>query len=225
VTAFKEVLRREREDARRKAIKAIESIPLAALVPSERDRLRRRWRGSGDLKVKLREQMRLRSRELSDAIEHASGVYFPNRTHQVRVCAKRLRYVVELASHVGRWRSDREVKILTRVQEVLGEVHDREVLIERLSDVSGDDRTEIDAVRTRLTHERDDFFKKYLSLRDALSEVADSIRESTDARSWNWSLLAAAVGIPSALVVGLVTAERRRPSEQPKFLQPVAGRK
>ena len=200
VTAFKDLLRREREDARRDAIKAIEGVPLAALVPSERERFRGGRRRSGDLSARLREQMRLRSRELGDAMGRASGVYFPNRTHQVRVCAKRLRYVVELAAHAGRWHSDREVKILTRVQDVLGDIHDREVLIERLREVSGEDRSEIEAVRTRLTHERDDLFKKYLSLRDALSRVTESIREETDTRPWNWSLLAAAVG---GLIQGL----------------------
>ena len=119
--------------------------------------------------------------QASDAVEHASGVYFSNRAHQVRIHAKRLRYLVELASATTRPRDDRELTVLKRVQSVLGDLHDRELLLKRL-DQCGAQGAEIDTLRQRLIAERDDLFKDYLSRRDELREVSDSIRRRTAER-------------------------------------------
>ena len=74
------------------------------------------------------------STKLTDAVDHASGVYFPNRAHQVCIHTKRLRYLVELASTTTRPRDDRELTALKRVQSVLGDLHDRELLLKRLDE-------------------------------------------------------------------------------------------
>ena len=226
VRSFKTVVHQEREEARRRLIKAVEAVPLSALVATEGGRLRRWWATNEDFAAKLRTSMSQQNDVLTESVERASGVYFPNRAHDVRIQSKRMRYLVELATRAGRWKSDHELKVLVGVQRVLGDVHDREVLIERLANVAADDRSEIDAVSTRLRHERDDMFERYLALRDPLTRATESIRAATGTpRSWNWPLVAATVGIPSALVVGMVTADRRRSLRPATYARPLAGRK
>jgi len=225
VTSFKKTVHQEREEARRRLIKAVEAVPLSALVATEGGRLRRWWATSKDFPAKLRTRMSQQNDVLTESVERASGVYFPNRAHDVRIQSKRMRYLLELATRAGRWKGDHELKVLMGVQRVLGDVHDREVLIQRLADVAADDRDEIDAVSARLRRERDDLFEKYLALRDPLTRATESIRAATQTRSWNWPLVAATVGIPSALVVGMVAADRRRSPRPATYAQPLAGRK
>ena len=71
--------------------------------------------------------------KLTDAVDHASGVYFPNRAHQVH-STKRLRCLVELASTTTRPRDDRELTALKRVQSVLGDLRTCELLLKRLDE-------------------------------------------------------------------------------------------
>ena len=216
MAAFRRCIQKERADARRKLIKAVERIPLHALVPTERKHVAGWWLADSNAAAALTAQMRQQSAALLDSVAHASGVYFPKRTHEVRVHAKRLRYLVEVATHAGRWSSDREARLLARVQSVLGDLHDREVLIQRLATAEPVGNDVISAVRDGLVHERDQLFEKYLALRKALEDVSATIQSVTGVRRRNWSLMAATVALPSAFVVGLIAAERRRASARPR---------
>jgi len=198
----------ERHDARRKLIKLLEGTPLHALIPAATRGVRLWWAAKGDCDKKLRQGLRTQSEQLNDAVAHATGVYFPNRVHEVRVHAKRLRYLAEVASHAG-WKTDGEIKTLSRAQTLLGDLHDREVLMQRLDRANGDDRAGLDAVVMQLATERDGLFRKYLGVRDALREAAESIHNATRSRSLNWPLMAASVAVPSALVAGFLAADRR----------------
>jgi len=198
----------ERSDARRQLIKCLEDMPLRALIPGKMG-LRRWWPAKGDSGTKLRQRLREQSKTLTDAIAHATGgVYFPNRVHDVRIHAKRLRYLAEIASNVGAWQMQSEIKTLARVQSLLGDVHDREVLMERLERASGDGKG-LGSVVAHLGTERDSLFRKYLGLRDTLNETAESIHGASNGRSLNWPLMAASVAVPSALLAGYLAADRR----------------
>ena len=113
-----------------------------------------------------------------------------------------MRYLVELASATNRPRDDRELTVLKRVQSVLGNLHDRELLLQRLEQ-SGEQGVEIDTLRQRLIAERDGLFKDYLSRRDELRQVSESIRRHTAERARSWMPVAAMIAVPSALVIGL----------------------
>ena len=200
----------ERALARRELIKTIERSPLDDFAASA-FRPSRVWRSgaSGSIETSLRQRLHKQSTKLTDAVDHASGVYFPNRAHQVRIHTKRLRYLVELASTTTRPRDDRELTALKRVQSVLGDLHDRELLLKRL-DEGGAQGTEIDTLRQRVIAERDDLFKGYLSRRDDLREVSDSIRRRTVATTRNWMPMAVLLAVPSALVIGLASRSKVR---------------
>jgi hypothetical protein len=116
-----------------------------------------------------------------------------------------------LASAASRPRDDRELTVLKRVQSVLGHVHDRELIMQRL-DQSREQGAEIETLRQRLIAERDGLFKDYLSRRDDLYEVSEAIRRRTAERARRWMPLAALVAVPSALVIGLAGGRQMRQS-------------
>jgi CHAD domain-containing protein len=86
-----------------------------------------------------RERTMRRARRLAAAIEHAAGLYLPDRLHDVRIAIKKLRYTIELdaASRHGRPRNAAALRTLTNMQDLLGRMHDLEVLIARARNIQG----------------------------------------------------------------------------------------
>ena len=72
-----------------------------------------------------------RASALSDAIASAGTVYLSERVHSVRIAVKKLRYALELTADVAGLKRMPELTQLRRVQEVLGRLHDLQVLIDR----------------------------------------------------------------------------------------------
>jgi CHAD domain-containing protein len=70
-----------------------------------------------------------RAADLRTAIEKAGTVYRAHHLHNVRVAVKKLRYTTELLVDVGRRRLVSDIAILTTNQDLLGRVHDMEVLL------------------------------------------------------------------------------------------------
>jgi CHAD domain-containing protein len=127
----------EQVEARRKMIKALERLSLARrlVLPSPAGTLgwwRARRRSSGEWRTMLRDRVGTHARSVGSAVDHAGGVYFPNRAHSVRIAAKKLRYSVELAVRTGVWRPPRLLRDLRRVLGTLGTLHDAQVLLDRL---------------------------------------------------------------------------------------------
>jgi CHAD domain-containing protein len=69
-----------------------------------------------------------RARQLGDAIAAAGAIFMVDRVHEVRIAAKRLRYALELAGELRLVPTGALVNRLRRVQEVLGDLHDLDVL-------------------------------------------------------------------------------------------------
>ena len=65
------------------------------------------------------------------AIEAAGAVYVPERLHDVRIALKKLRYAVELSAETRHQRVTAAIGALRTAQDLLGCLHDRQVLIER----------------------------------------------------------------------------------------------
>ena len=80
-----------------------------------------------------RERTTRRAQRLTAAIEHAAGMYLPDRLHYVRIAIKKLRYTLELdaGSRHGRPRNAAALRSLRHMQDLLGRMHDLEVLIAR----------------------------------------------------------------------------------------------
>jgi CHAD domain-containing protein len=69
-----------------------------------------------------------RAKRLKDAVAHAGQMYDPDRLHDVRIAVKKLRYGVELAADSGVRAAAPLVPRLKRVQDLLGRLHDMQVL-------------------------------------------------------------------------------------------------
>ena len=98
------------EDAQRQLIKTIERTraerALRKSLPAPTALVRvlhligssRRWQEA------LRHRIHTRADNMAAALQHASGVYFPNRLHRLRIAVKKLRYSVEAADTLRLWR-------------------------------------------------------------------------------------------------------------------------
>lgn len=77
---------------------------------------------------RLRERVLRRARRLERRIDEAGALYAFDRLHLVRISAKKLRYVLELVQELTRVGTTRLVGRLKDVQELLGRLHDLEIL-------------------------------------------------------------------------------------------------
>jgi CHAD domain-containing protein len=71
-----------------------------------------------------------RAERLRSALENAGSLYLPDRLHDVRVATKKLRYACEILHESGRPMTAVTAR-LKRSQDLLGRMHDLEVLILR----------------------------------------------------------------------------------------------
>jgi CHAD domain-containing protein len=78
-----------------------------------------------------RHRARLRAERVVAAIDEAAGLYLPDRLHKVRIAAKKLRYTLELEPGAGAPRGAARLRTLKTAQDLLGRMHDLEVLIAR----------------------------------------------------------------------------------------------
>ena len=72
-----------------------------------------------------------RAQRLEAAIEAAGAIYLPERLHQVRIAVKKLRYALEIVRDVSGSQAEARIRTLKRTQDLLGRMHDLEVLIAR----------------------------------------------------------------------------------------------
>jgi CHAD domain-containing protein len=90
---------------------------------------RRAWRWALDARVSRR------ALALRDAIDKAGSVYLAERLHGTRIALKKLRYGLELDVEARGLKSTKELRTLKRMQEVLGRLHDRQILIDHVRSV------------------------------------------------------------------------------------------
>ena len=75
-----------------------------------------------------------RASRVAAALRDAGHIYVPERLHVVRIATKKLRYALELAPTTNTDRAQ-ALRTLKRLQELLGRMHDLQVLIDRVRDV------------------------------------------------------------------------------------------
>ena len=78
-----------------------------------------------------------RAAALRLAIEGAAGIYLPDRLHDVRIAVKKLRYALEVARELSGSRAMASIRTLKEAQDLLGRMHDLEILIARTRAVQG----------------------------------------------------------------------------------------
>ena len=92
---------------------------------------------SAEWRVNLSKRLATRADLLKRALDQAGSVYSRPQLHRVRLSTKKLRYAFEVAAELGGGRhllpSQRRLK---KVQESLGDLHDRAVLADHVRDVA-----------------------------------------------------------------------------------------
>jgi CHAD domain-containing protein len=125
----------------------------------------------------LRRAMRLRN-----AIDNAAGIYLPDRLHELRIAVKKLRYSLEVARDLRASRAAASIRTLKRAQDLLGHIHDLEVLITRTRAVQGSPdasdlklSADLDRLVRRLENDCRRLHGHYIALRPQLITLCERI--------------------------------------------------
>lgn len=120
-----------------------------------------------------------RASRLAMAVNDAGAMYVPERLHVARIALKKLRYTVEMAAEIRGTRIDPALRALRRGQNVLGRVHDIQMLLDRVRQVQASlvppDVTvwrELDALVVSLEDECRRLHARYMRMRHTLGAVA-----------------------------------------------------
>jgi CHAD domain-containing protein len=127
-----------------------------------------------------RQRAARRAIALRNAIESAAGIYLPDRLHEVRIAVKKLRYAMELARELSGSRAMAAIRTLKQAQDLLGRMHDLEVLIARTRAVQGSPigtnlrlSGDLDRLVRRLETECRRLHGHYMASRHALIAISD----------------------------------------------------
>jgi CHAD domain-containing protein len=120
-----------------------------------------------------------RATRLITAINDAGAMYVPDRLHAVRIAIKKLRYAVELSTEIAGQKADAALRALKRGQDLLGRMHDIQVLIDRVRKVQASLTPpnltvwrELDALVGSLEDDCRRLHARYMRQRDVLGAVA-----------------------------------------------------
>ncbi len=130
-----------------------------------------------------------RATALAEAIERAGGMYLPDRLHGVRVAAKKLRYALELQQEIRRSRATSRIAQLKAIQDLLGRMHDLEVLIDRVRATEVEEAAvnrlvalDLDRLVRALEEECRELHATYMAKRAALVKLCDVVRATAESR-------------------------------------------
>jgi CHAD domain-containing protein len=140
---------------------------------------------SGGALTEARAQAAARAAALRAAIERAGGIYLADRLHRVRVAAKKLRYALEIQRELRHSRSTAHLNRLKNQQDLLGRMHDLEVLIDRARDaqarLSPRDRRGMAELKTLIRLLEDECREghaAYMRARPALLKLCESVEHA-----------------------------------------------
>ncbi len=135
-------------------------------------------------------QIARRARRLRAAIDRAGGLYLVERLHRVRIEAKKLRYALELQRELTHSRSRTHITRLKTQQDLLGRMHDLEILIDRTREVQASlaprnrrAMADLDALIRVLEDECREGHAAYMHTRPALLKLCDTLTAAGQRRS------------------------------------------
>jgi CHAD domain-containing protein len=209
--------RRERERllSMRKLIKRFERLGIADELT--RVSARSEWQRSkvwtalaGGWRGQLRHLVAERAHAASEAVVHATGVYFPNRAHAARIAIKKFRYAIEISGRTGLAADEPLLRTLKKNQDLLGEMHDRQALIDELTDLAEQDST-VDPAQLRLVvrvseAEIEDLHARAISRRLDVLEGCCRAQQAVRRRS---ELPKVALALAGAVAAAGIEAHRR----------------
>jgi CHAD domain-containing protein len=190
VTCLQKVVRDERGRLHGDMTQAVERLNLEKLTRKAVAAARARdERGSGSPRAadpaqlaSARQRAARRAERLRGAIENAAGIYLPDRLHNVRIAVKKLRYAMEIDRELSGSRATTRLMTLKRAQDLLGRMHDLEVLIARTRAVQGAPNApslrlsaDLDRLVRRLETECRQLHGHYITVRPALLAICDHV--------------------------------------------------
>ena len=132
----------------------------------------------------LASRLLARSRRLTTAMDQAGHMYAPDRLHAVRIAAKKLRYGLELAADSGLRQAAPHLRTIKRVQDMLGKLHDLQVLQSHVAAVQVEQRSgraaSHEALEDLTRHIEDrcrHLHGRYVTMAPALREAATVVRK------------------------------------------------
>jgi CHAD domain-containing protein len=138
----------------------------------------RSWRWAIEARVAKRAE------RLTAAMADAGALYLPERLHNARIAAKKLRYAVELSTEAAGERGGADLRVLKRGQDLLGRMHDAQMLIEHVRETQASLAPpsvtvwrELDTLITSLEDDCRRLHGRYMRMRDALDAVAERRRD------------------------------------------------
>jgi len=132
--------------------------------------------------ARLASRVAARSRALRAAVAEAGVLYATDRLHAVRLAVKKLRYTLELAAEIDRWPARHLIVFLKHMQDVLGRIHDLDVvarytrLVLAQPDLAGKARSAADRLLETIEQEMRERHADYLVGREGLAEAAGTAR-------------------------------------------------
>ena len=179
---------------------------------------------TGAWRHQLRDLVAERAQAARDAVVHAGGLYFPNRAHAARIAIKKFRYAVEISALTGLLTDQSLIRTLKKTQDLLGEVHDRQTLIDELKKGPAE-QTEIDARQVLLIMrvaeaEIDDLYKRVLARRPDVIEACRRAPRAVQRPDMPIGWLAAAGAV--VLATGFGFEARRRHNIQSGQTRPAS---
>ena len=145
---------------------------------------------AGDTKAlaKARLRIAMRGAQLQTAVDHAGGLYLADRLHDVRLAIKKLRYALELHNQLTGRRGVADLRTLKNAQDLLGRMHDFEILILRIRRVQGSSdapalrvSAELDRLVRRLERECRQLHGQYNEMRKKLVAMCEKSAASVHA--------------------------------------------
>lgn len=132
-----------------------------------------------------------RAVSLRAAVDNAAGLYLPDRLHEVRIAVKKMRYALELVRELSGSRATARINTLKNAQDLLGRMHDLEVLIGRVRAVQGSSSAAnlrlsagLDRLVRRLETECRQFHGHYMALRKKVISVCEhTLTEAESSRA------------------------------------------
>lgn len=123
-----------------------------------------------------------RATAMRAAIDGVAGIYLPDRLHAVRIALKKMRYAKELVRELSGSRAMTALRTLKQGQELLGRMHDLEILIARTRALQGSAgaaslrlSADLDLVVRWLETECRQLHGQYMAHRKALLVICDRI--------------------------------------------------
>jgi CHAD domain-containing protein len=148
------------------------------------EKVDRAWRWALDARIVRR------AGALKRAVRHAGSLYLSERLHAVRIALKKLRYGVELRGEAAGFNNTPELRVLKRIQELLGRLHDHQVLIDHVREIQASlvppDVTgwrDLDTLVTSLEQRCRRLHARYVRDRAELTAVCDRLIKASGSRA------------------------------------------